>query len=184
MKTLFIYLVLAIYGGALHAQEITELKEAKVGFFPLSSEVVKDGDRFIYNVKENYAGEFEKDPTAFLANYFTSENFVSEVKKEKYDSYTVTLKSKKGKLEAHYDRDGNLRKTSEKFENIILPNHLRHQLYRDHKGWTMVKNMRVKNAKDGIVNKNFYRIKMELDNKTRNIRIDASLAEDGRMASN
>ena len=184
MKTLSIYLVLAIFCGVLHAQEITELKEAKVGFAPLSSEVTQNGDSFIFKVSESYTGEFEKDPVAFLNNHFVIKDFISQYGERKYASYSVTFKSKKGRLLAHFDKDGSLRKTSEKFNDIILPDALRHQLYRDHKGWTMVKNVHIKNAKDGMVNKDIYHIKMELDNRKKNFKIDASTLQEARMANN
>lgn len=184
MKTLSIYLVLAICGGLLQAQEITELKEAKVGFSPLSSEVVRNGDHFTFKVNENYAEEFEADPIAFLNKYFNIANFISSVEEENYDSYYVAIKSSNGRLKADYDKDGNLRKTSERFENIVLPNALRHQLYRDHKGWAMVKNIHVTKAKDGIVKRDFYRVKMQLGDRSKSFKIDASEVEEGRMAGN
>lgn len=121
MKTLFIYLVLVMWAGVVQAQEITELKEAKVGFAPLSSEVIRDGNNFSFNVKETYTGEFEANPIAFMTAYFDIHNFINEVQKEEYDGYQVTFRSKKGHLKADFDEKGNLEKTSERFKNIVLP---------------------------------------------------------------
>ncbi len=184
MKTLFIYLALVFWAGAIQAQEITELKEAKVGFAPLSSDVQRDGDSYTFNVHENYMGEFEKDPLAFLDNYFDINNFIEEVKDEGYDSYEVSLVSGNGYLKASYDRDGNLTKTSEKFKDVFLPEALRESLYRDHEGWKMVKNVHITTGRDGLVNRDFYRIKLKNDNRRMILKVDAADAEKGIVASN
>lgn len=184
MKTLFIYLVLATWAGVSQAQEITELKEAKVGFAPLSSEVVRDGNNYTFNVKESYTGEFEANPVAFMEAYFDVHNFISEVKDQQYDGYKVTFRSKKGHLQADFDKYGNLGATSERFKNIALPANLREQLYRDHKGWAMVKNVRITKGENGLVNKELYRIKLRKGNERKTLKIDGIAAERSDVASN
>ncbi len=184
MKTLIFYLVLVIWAGVSQAQEITELKEAKVGFAPLSSEVIRDGNNYSFNVKETYTGEFEANPLAFMEAYFDIHNFIAAVEDEKFDGYQVTFRSEKGQLRADFDKHGNLGATSERFKNIILPARLREQLYRDHKGWEIVKNIRVARGDNGLVNKEFYRIKLRNGDQRRTIKIDGLGAERNDVASN
>lgn len=184
MKTLFIYLVLVMWAGVIQAQEITELKEAKVGFAPLSSEVIRDGNNYSFNVKETYAGEFEANPIAFMTAYFDIHNFIHEVQKEEYDGYQVTFRSKRGHLKADFDERGNLEKTSERFKNILLPANLREQLYRDHKGWEMVKNIRVTRGENGLVKKEIYRIKLHKGTQRKVVKIDGIAAERSEVVSN
>ncbi|GAB2771391.1 hypothetical protein [Salinimicrobium soli] len=184
MKTLVMYVVLLFWAGVSQAQEIEELKEAKVGFAPLSSEVVRDGDSYSFKVNETYQGQFEKDPIAFMETYFDIGNFISSVKGEEYDSYLVTLRSKKGNLKADFDKEGNLVRTSERFKDILLPEELRDQLLKDHEGWTMVKNVHVSTARDGIVNKDLYRIKLEKGDQRKNVKIDMTAAEGSIVVSN
>lgn len=184
MKTLFIYFALVFWAGAIQAQEITELKEAKVGFAPLSSDVQRDGDSYTFHVNESYMGEFERDPLAFLESYFDIDNFIEEVKDEGYDAYEVSLVSGNGYLKADYDKDGNLKETSEKFKDVVLPQALRETLYRDHKGWEMVKNVHITTGRDGLVDRDFYRIKLKNDNRSMTLKIDAADAERGIVASN
>lgn len=184
MKTLFIYLALVFWAGAIQAQEITELKEAKVGFAPLSSDIQRDGDSFTYKVHETYMGEFERDPLAFLVNYFDIDNFIEQVKQEDYDSYIVNLLSGNGHLTANYDKSGNLTKTSEKFEDVILPPALRETLYRDHEGWEMVKNVHITTGRNGLVDRDFYRIKLKNNGRSMTLKVNASDAERGIVASN
>lgn len=184
MKTLIICLVFALVAGVSRAQKITELKEAKVGFAPLSSEVVRDGNSYAFNVKESYAGEFETNPIAFMEAYFDIQNFIDEVKHENYDSYQVTFSSKKGRLKADFDKEGNLEATSERFKNILLPASLREQLYRDHKGWAMVKNVRVSRGESGVIDTEFYRIKLRNGDKRKILKIDGIAAERNEVVSN
>lgn len=184
MKTLIICLVLVLAAGVSRAQKITELKEAKVGFAPLSSEVVRDGNSYAFNVKESYVGEFEANPIAFMEAYFDIQNFIDEVKHENYDSYQVTFSSKKGQLKADFDKEGNLGATSERFKNILLPAGLREQLYRDHEGWAMVKNVRVSRGENGLIDKEVYRIKLKNGTKSKTLKIDGMAAERNEVASN
>lgn len=173
MKTLIFYLVLMLLAGIANAQEITELKEARVEFAPFPSEVVKSGDNFLYKVNENFAGEFEKDPLAFMNAHFNIKSLISEMKEGGYTSYFVTFKSQKGTLEADFNQKGELVRSTSKFKNILLPAELRHQIYRDHKGWEMVKNLHVSRGSQGVVNRDYYKIKLENGKERKSIKIDA-----------
>ncbi|MCC8361188.1 hypothetical protein [Salinimicrobium sediminilitoris] len=160
MKTVIFYLVLLVLGTS-HAQEFTELKEANVGFAPMASSVERNGNSFSFNVKEAVVGEFEKDPLAFMENYFSIEDFISELKPEQYDRYEVSFVSQKGQLIADFDKNGKLVQTNSRFKNTLLPHNLRNDLYRDHKGWAMTKNIRITRGKNGDVSKDYYKINLE-----------------------
>lgn len=183
MKTLVLYLVLVAMAATSHAQKITELDEAKVGFAPLSSDVLREGDNFSYKVNESYVREFEKDPLAFMDTYFDIDNFISEVKNASFDSYLVTFRSSRGSLEADFNSNGELVRSTSKFKNIILPEDLRKQLYRDHKGWRMVKNIHVTTGRNGLISKDFYKLKLENGKNKKNIVFDAPF-EGAKMVSN
>ena len=174
MKTLIFYFVLLVFGTG-HAQEFTELKEAKVGFAPLSSEVKQSGNSFSFNVKESYYGEFEKDPLAFMDAYFDIGNFIAEVGNEDYDSYEVSFVSRKGILKADFNSEGDLVRSSSRFKNIRLPAKLSSQLYRDHKGWAMTKNVHITRGSGGVLNKSYYKIKLENGKDRKRITLEAPL---------
>ena len=170
MKTLIISTVLVLFAGFSQAQ-IIELEEARVSFSPVS---LIDENSFSVSVLENYAGEFEKDPLVFMKNNFDIEEFISQLQDEDYESYLVSFRSRKGELRAEFDKVGNLLATNLRFENILLPRDICHQLYRDHKGWTMVKNVHIASGKKDVVNKNFYRITMKNGKEKKNLKIEAS----------
>lgn len=173
MKTLIFSLVLMLFAGLTKAQEITELKEARV-VAPLSSEVNRTGNEFSYKVKETSVKEFEKDPLLFMNSHFNVKDLISQDDGEG-ESYFVTFKSSKGNLQAKFNSEGDLVRSKSTFKNIVLPRELIHQLYKDHKGWAMVKNVHVTKGNDGIVNRDFYKIRLENGRAHKNVIFEAPM---------
>lgn len=182
MKTLVIFLVLAMAAVMSNAQGLIELKEARVEFNPLDNQVSQVGNRFSYTVKEKYSGEFQKDPLAFVKQHFDVNQFIEEVSDKGYSSYEVSFKTNKGDLLAKYNSNGELLNTFQKFENVAMPNAVYHQIYRENLGWSMVKNQHIKKEKDGVINQNFYKVTMKKGNKKRNLKLEAASPE--RIALN
>lgn len=169
MKTLVFSFVLALCAGFGQAQ-ITQLDEARLTYNP---ETLNAANHFKVTVLENYAGEFEKDPLAFMENNFDILDLISQVKSGDYETYLVSFRSRKGEFRARFDKVGDLLDTNLKFKNILLPMDLCHQLYRDHKGWAMVKNVHIARNKNGVVKKDFYRITMKNGKEKKNLKIHA-----------
>lgn len=173
MKTLIFYLVLVLFATVANAQEITELKEAEVNFSPVSSEVIRSGNNFSFFVKENYVGEFESDPLLFVQTHFNIKDIISKIEGQRSQIYFVTFKSKRGSVSADFNSEGELVKSASRFKNIALPPELRHQLYEDHKGWVMVKNIHITRGKDGVVNQDIYKVKLVNGKERKNIVFEA-----------
>ena len=184
MKTLIFNLVLLVWTGAVSGQGIVELNETKVSFAPYSSQVTNNGNEYFFSVNESYSGEFEKDPLAFLEKNFDVDLFMLELKDKGVDSYQVSLVTRKGALKVDFDKEGNVVKTYQRFRNVKLPNDLSHEIYRDYKGWTIVKNLYVAKGKNGSIDKEFYRLRLENGNKTQNIKIDRTEVAPVELASN
>lgn len=183
MKTLVFYLVLTLFAGISNAQEITELKEARVGFAPYTSKVKRSGNNFSFKVSEIQVGEFEKDPMLFMNNNFNIKNFIAEVKAENYRNYTVTFKSSRGRFYADFNSKGELLRSVSKFDNVKLPGELRHQLYREHKGWVMTGNSHLTRSRDGGIDQNFYKIRLVNGKERKNIVYQAPV-KTSQVASN
>lgn len=184
MKTLFIFLAFFVGTAIANAQQVTELKEAKVGFSPMASEFTQNGNSFTFAVKELQKGDFEKDPVAFMNENIDMEKFLDLVKDKGYAHYQVKLKSTNGTLHASFNRNGVLGSTTERFENIALPRELMAQLLRDHQGWTMVKNVHITRGDNGRVAREFYKIKLENGKQSKNIKIAVNNDNLGDVASN
>lgn len=180
MKTLIFYFVLVLSAGFSHAQ-IIELEEARVNFKPASQ---YDDNHFSINIMENYEGEFEKDPIAFMNNNFDISEFISQLQNDDYEYYLVSFRSRKGELRAEFDKAGTLLTTNSKFKNILVPGDIRHQLYRDHKGWAMVKNVHIAKSKNGLAKKDLYRITLKNGKGKKNIKLDARKDIRAAMVSN
>lgn len=174
MKTLIFYLVLLV-AGTSQAQEITELKEAKVGFSSIYSDVDQDENRYSFTIKETYSGEFEKDPLAFMEANFDIQSFMDFTKDEEFDGYEVSFINRKGVLKANFNSNGELVRSSSRFKNIVLPEKLRSQLVKDHKGWTMTKNIHIARGKNGLVTKDYYKVKLENGKDRKRVILEAPL---------
>ena len=183
MKKLFICAILLISSFAMKAQEI-QLEEVKV-LFPLQvTKVGSDhsGSTFKVEVLEASEGDFHRDPIGFLKRNLDM-SAVIRMADENTGSYSVTFRSTKGTLIANFDRQGALKSTSQKFRNIALPRDLREELYRDHKGWAMVRNKYVAKGDAHSVEKQAYHIKLKKGKFTKNIVLEKA-EKDAALALN
>ncbi|MDT0644186.1 hypothetical protein RM553_15220 [Zunongwangia sp. F363] len=187
MKNLILLLTLlavCTYGNAQNDQEITQLEEAKVGFAPLDAKIVRMGNSFSYKVKEQFAGEFVRNPIGFMNANFDINNFIAEVDNRSYDSYIITFENGNGYLQADFDKDGNLERTFQKFKDIPLPTEISRAVLRDHKGWTITKNKLVARGTGEYLDKATYRMKLEKDGEKKRIKIDGREEGIAGLASN
>lgn len=182
MKSFFVSLMILMWAGIGNAQ-FTELNEARVGFDPLLPEVIVDGENYVFKVKEKYSGEFEKDPVAFLEEHCQIEAFIDLVQDGKTVEYRVEVNSTKGKMRAKYCKEGNLLRVSYKLKNVLLPSDLQKEVYRKYKGWNMTRNIHVAKGKDGIVQEEYYKIRLEKGDEVQNLKIVINGSEPIEIAS-
>lgn len=170
MKNLVLCLALLLSGAIAQAQ-IIELEEAKVDYFPNLKKGV-DGS-YSYVVKENYAGEFSSDAIGFMKRNFDIKAFLNEVgESDGVDGYLITFKNGHGLLEADFDEAGELRGTHQQFRDILVPDEVRKELYRSHRGWTMVQNKYTASGRGELIDKEIYRIKLQNGNEVRTIKVN------------
>lgn len=174
MKTHVIFVALALSAVMSNAQEIVELTEAKVDFSPASQTVTRIGNSFLVDIKESYSGEFQKDPLAFMNNYFDIKDIIAELGPDAYRSYQVTFRSRKGELNVDFDGEGEKTGSSLRFKNNAIPPQLQHQLYRDYKGWATIKAIHIARETNGKSEREYYKITMKKGNKKKNLKIHAS----------
>src|SRR5690606_2810673 len=155
MKKIIITLALVLSVTIGYSQEVIELNEAQVNYNPVTA-IAGKGNSFSVKIKEAAQGEFEKDPLSFMDKYFDINQVINEIGNKKYQSYQVTFRSRKGQMNAEFDNKGNLLSTYLKFTNVLIPYELKNQLYKDYKGWAMIKNQHIAKGKNGEVNSDFY----------------------------
>ncbi len=183
MRTLIVLLLLVGFISTSQAQQITELEEAKVNFALNPIKISSNLEEYTFIVEESFAGEFIKNPIAFMKENFDIKAFITSIDNDKYDEFLVTFKSSKGYLEANYDKDGTLVETSQRFKDIVLPLNVRRELYKNNIGWTMVQNKYMASGKSDRIDKEVYKIKLENGKKSLNVKIDPRDIGNSEVAS-
>lgn len=171
MKRAVLCLFLFGFLATGQAQKVIQLEETKVDFEPRMVMVKSDKNATVFKVAENYAGEFADNPLRFVIENFDIQNYMDSVKKENFDSYEVNFKSRKGGIIANYDKNGELVRTYQKFKDIALPIPLRKQLVKEYKGWTMTGNTYTARGEKDKIDKEAYRITLQMGNKNQKIKI-------------
>jgi len=173
MKKLIVSLMILMSLSVANAQ-ITELKEARVGFDPVVPEVIVEGNSYTFKINRNYGAGFEEDPIAFLEDHCQMEAFIEMIGENIADGYNVEVKSTKGRLRAEYCKAGNLKKVSYKLKDVLLPAHLQREVYGNFKGWNMTRNVHIAKGRNGYLTNNYFKIRLEKDGQVQNLKINGS----------
>lgn len=172
MKKLLILLAIAISSNFGSAQEVIKLPEANVNYPSEPFDFTVNGNSFTVKLKEKSIGEFEKNPLAFMESYFDINSLLNKIENKKYDSYLVSFKTRKGQLNAEFNNRGELLSTSARFKNVLIPYDLQHQLYRDYKGWELVKTLHFAKGKKGKIDLDQYVLTMQKGNKKEILKVN------------
>lgn len=180
MKSIFVLLALGFSMVVCTAQEVQELKEARVEFASPSSFL--RGSSLIFKIPETYSGEFEKNPLRFMKSYFDIKPVIAQLGDK--DEYRVTFKSKKGQLNADFDRSGKLLYYSLKFKDVLVPYPLMVQLYKDHKGWALVRSQHQAKGNGDKPGRAIYKVRMKNGNKEKDFIYYSNLTPGFEIDSN
>lgn len=173
MKTLIISIPLILAVWVINAQEVTQLKEARVSYSSLKPDISQKGDVYIYKIPAEASVQFAKDPIKFMRMNFDIQKFIKEVAKENYDSYEVNFRGNNGSLMAFFDKKGKLIQTRENFKNVILPSDIRNNIYQDYKGWTVTDAKYYARTKGVKVASASYKVRLKNGNEKHTLYIDA-----------
>ena len=100
-------------------------------------EVSAKNYKYLDDVKSTSAAQ----PVQMLERYATTYDIrKSEYYEDDYDNYFISFFIPEGKILAAYDREGNLLRTVEKYENIALPPAVAKSVAKNYPGWKMTKN--------------------------------------------
>lgn len=120
-----------------------------------------------------------RDPSAapavqMLERYATSYNIrSSDFYEDEYDNYFISFFIPNGKILAAYDKEGNILRTVEKYENIALPSAVAQSVAKNYPGWKITKNAYLVNYhNDQGVMKKEYKIVLEKGNEGMRIKTD------------
>lgn len=96
----------------------------------------------------------------------------SELYQDEYDTYEVSFFIPEGRILAAYDKDGNIIRTVEKFQDIALPNEVSTAVAKRFPGWTISKDVYLVhyNDKSGATKK--YKLTLENGDKRMKVKTD------------
>jgi len=126
--------------------------------------------KYLDDVKSTEAGQ----TVQMLERYATAYDVRnSEYYEDEYDNYYISFFIPKGKILAAYDKDGNIVRTIEKYENIKLPLVVSKSVAKNYPGWKITKNAYLVNYHNtqGIMKKEF-KIVLEKGNDRIRIKTD------------
>lgn len=186
MKTMMIFLLMLFSMSNVQAQKelnkennFNELDEVNVNY-ENSIKGVTNVEGYDLVVKENYRGQFEENPIRFCDENVDIKSLIEFADSEEYDDYEIVLTTRKGSIKAVYDDEGNLKRTHQKFKNILLPRNISHNLVRDHNGWVMTANKYVASGKENKVHKEKYLIYLQNGDDSKKVKIKPTIASQGR----
>jgi hypothetical protein len=173
MKKLVLCLLLFGFLSSGHSQIL--LKEAKVDS-KLKSLKLDPNQQLTLKIPEKSVGEFQEDPLSFMKNHFEIQKFIMDNQDLQYPLYIVTLKSKKGFLEARFTQSGELISSFQKFKNVRLPENARLQILEKYRDATIAGNRYLATSNGWDIDKAHFKVKIRSNGKIERLRIDKDRA--------
>lgn len=170
MKKVILCLLLFGFISSGHSQIL--LKEAKVNYRPESMKIDPNSNNLVIKIPEKVAGEFQKDPLLFMRTQFDIQKFIVDNEDLNYDSFLVNFKTRKGYLEANFDKRGDLVSSYQKFKNVRLPENARLQILAKYRDAAILSNKYIASTKGWEMKKESYIVKIKDGDKTRRVRVD------------
>ncbi|MDC1321652.1 nicotinate-nucleotide adenylyltransferase [bacterium] len=102
----------------------------------------------------------------------------SDLYGDEYDTYTVSFYIPDGKILAAYDKNGEIIRTIERFQNVKLPKDVRNAVYKRFPNWSLEKDVYLVNYhKNNEKVSKQYKVKLKNGKKVMRVK----LAEDGNF---
>lgn len=170
MKKLFIFVLCLGFISTAWSQKTIETNPADKQ--PTTLPISQGGktNNASYIIPEVYVVAFHSNPLKFAKKNFDIEQLI-ENNGSKYDEYYVYFRSPKGILIVNYDNDGKIKSTYQRFKNVVLPYKTSLHIYKNYKGWKIVKDKYVASSSNGDIKREFYKIKLRKDKKTETLKI-------------
>ncbi len=133
--------------------------------------------KIVISANSKYLGEAygENTPNTVKDVEYTVASYditTSKVYNPEHDGYRVNFNGSNFNINAIYNSEGIILASNEKFEDILLPHHIRQSLYKEYPGWSPHSNTYqvVYNFKKGA--KKAYKVQLRKDGKRVNLKID------------
>lgn len=179
MKTFIITWILVFGMSTLQAQKVIKLDAATVTYNAPKVVTISNLQNFEFEVKEDYENHFMKNPIRFLQENFDIKSFNFE---DDIENIQVSFLSRKGYLNATFNKKGELMKTSQRFRDIALPHKVLRDIYKDNIGWTMASNLYKASGKGSRIDRELYKIKFTQGKQRKYVKYVPQQMNGGRVA--
>ncbi|WP_324718961.1 hypothetical protein [Salinimicrobium sp. HB62] len=170
MKKLIVGVFLLAFIATGNSQIL--LDEAKVEYKKASMKLDPATQTLVIQIPEKKVGEFGNDALVFMKNNFDIESFVKDNADQDYAEFQVNFLSDKGHLTARFNKDGDLISSQQKFKNMRLPHDVQLEIAQLYNGATVLGTKSFAHSKGWVIDKEYYRIKLDDGERTRRVRID------------
>lgn len=161
MKRNFVGILILLLYGSIQSQvvELSEVVVSAVNYKYLQGVGAADAAVAVKSLEEK------------VAKYDLKH---SDIYDDMYETYRVSFFIPQGKVVAAYDKDGNIIRTIEKFENTRLPKESRDAIVQRFPNWTMVENIyRINYHNKKGTTRNDYQVKLVNGDQVITVKIDA-----------
>jgi hypothetical protein len=166
MKTIIIVLLLVSFTNTTYSQEniAPDFENANLKIEELPGMVIRTNGKVLsIYLPDKHPDEVVRGLEKKFVEY-------SAPKNDKEDPITsLSLEVERGVLVAHYNYDQKLIGVDEKYKNVRLPNAIVYSVQKELPGWSITDDTYFYSQKDGVVTKKHYKLRVEKENKMRNI---------------
>lgn len=182
MKKIITLILVAGWVLTSYSQEVIQLEETTLNFEPTGEIVFEDYSNGIVRVKENYQRQFQSNAIAFINENFDLNRFRKESGNDDGDIY-LTVNSSNGHLRAVYNKNNELVKTFQRFNDVPLPSDVRNQVYASYAGWTLTKDRYIAYGEGSNIDSEKYIVFLERGNEREKIKVTPSRSSISGVAS-
>jgi hypothetical protein len=165
--------------STLQAQKRIQLDEATVTYNAPKVVTISNLQNFNLEVKEDYENHFMKNPIRFVLENFDIKSFNLD---DEIENIQVSFISRKGYLNATFNKKGELIKTSQRFRDIVLPQKVWRDIYKDNVGWTMASNLYKASGKGSLIDQELFKIKLTQGKQKKYVKYVPQQINEGRVA--
>lgn len=184
MKNLFFLFLFVAFGFQLQAQQVVRLDELRMTLTLDDLKVDPNSNSLRLFIPEEYTGEFAENPLMFVKQKFNISEFIEANEDSEFDNYRVSFRSSKGRLNAVYDKDGNLTSSSQIFKNVYMPYRTTVDLLKQNQDWVIASNKHVAISREWNIEKDYYKVKLRKGKARKTVRLDMIPQRSQGVASN
>ncbi|MDA9775061.1 nicotinate-nucleotide adenylyltransferase [Algibacter sp.] len=151
--------------------------------FGMYSQITQLPEVVITAVNYKYLNAVENEDTDLSVQMLQEQVAMYDLKNsdlygDEYDTYTVSFYIPDGKILAAYDKNGEIIRTIERFQNVKLPKDVRNAVYKRFPNWSLEKDVYLVNYhKNNEKVSKQYKVKLKNGKKVMRVK----LAEDGNF---